>query len=754
MTFKERAASVSATPGCGLSSDSQKVSGVPAFVSRTTFRSPVWFAAAIVSVTLIPIALWGWLAFETRANALAVALADQRRVTEALGEHALKLLEAQAFALDLLAREAGERDCPALRADPRMESFMHRAAQSPQTRQLWILNADGLICMTSDLSRMDARSRSFRGYFIGARDAAPDRFFVDRAINGLVDSLPAFDVAKARMKSGAFNGIVLASVSLTELVQYWRTTIGTLPTQRIGLFRDDGATIARSWQPIVPAPDSATERRLAAIWQTVPDGNEMHRAAIDGRPSLSAWHRLPDWGVVVTSSIDRETILAPWRWSMLTDGVVTMMLSGLLATLTWSLLRAQLVVGALHKSESEFADMNRTLEERVRTEVAAREAAQGDAAHAHRMQALGQLAGGIAHDFNNILQAVQGSAGLIDKRATDPASVKRFAGIVVAAADRGAAITRRLLTFARRGDLRAERIDPAGLLDALRDVLAHTLGSPITVRVEGASGLPAVMADRGQLETVLVNLATNARDAMPDGGMLTLTAAAEEVLVHPAGLKPGQYVRLTVTDTGTGMDRTILERALEPFFTTKPQDKGTGLGLSMAKGFAEQSGGALAIESAPQRGTTVMLWLPVADALTQTAPVRPALAPVAGLARRVLVVDDDDTVRETLAAQLEDLNLEVLVASSGAEAIALLAQQPVDALVTDLSMPDMNGVTTIEKARALYPDLPCFLLTGYAGERAALAAGDAFTLVRKPVSAERLVAKIEAVIEARQRQPV
>ena len=149
-----------------------------------------------------------------------------------------------------------------------------------------------------------------------------------------------------------------------------------------------------------------------------------------------------------------------------------------------------------------------------------------------------------------------------------------------------------------------------------------------------------------------------------------------------------------------------------------------------------------------------MLWLPVADALTQTAPVRPALAPVAGLARRVLVVDDDDTVRETLAAQLEDLNLEVLVASSGAEAIALLAQQPVDALVTDLSMPDMNGVTTIEKARALYPDLPCFLLTGYAGERAALAAGDAFTLVRKPVSAERLVAKIEAVIEARQRQPV
>ena len=154
------------------------------------------------------------------------------------------------------------------------------------------------------------------------------------------------------------------------------------------------------------------------------------------------------------------------------------------------------------------------------------------------------------------------------------------------------------------------------------------------------------MADRGQLETVLVNLATNARDAMPDGGTLTLAAATEEVTaarVHPVGLKPGDYVRLAVTDTGTGMDRTTLERAMEPFFTTKPQDKGTGLGLPMAKGFAEQSGGGLAIESAPGEGTTVTIWLPVADVRTEAAQIQPGLAPVAGLARRVLVVDDEDT---------------------------------------------------------------------------------------------------------------
>jgi PAS domain S-box-containing protein len=233
------------------------------------------------------------------------------------------------------------------------------------------------------------------------------------------------------------------------------------------------------------------------------------------------------------------------------------------------------------RAEAELADMNRKLEERVRAEVAAREAAQASAAHAQRMQALGQLAGGIAHDFNNILHAVQSGAGLIEKRAADPASVRRFAQTVLGAAERGAAVTRRLLAFARHGDLRAERIDPVGMLNGLRDVLSQTLGSPISVRVEAESGLAAGMADRGQLENALVNLATNARDAMPDGGTITLGAAMEEVVaagVHPAGLKPGQYVRLAVTDTGTGMDRTTLDHALEPLFTTKPQDQGTGRG--------------------------------------------------------------------------------------------------------------------------------------------------------------------------------
>jgi CheY-like chemotaxis protein len=286
---------------------------------------------------------------------------------------------------------------------------------------------------------------------------------------------------------------------------------------------------------------------------------------------------------------------------------------------------------------------------------------------------------------------------------------------------------------------------------------ARGFGSPITLRIEGGSGLPSVAADRSKLETALVNLATNAREAMPVGGTLTLTAAADKVTaanVHPAGLKPGRYICLSVTDTGTGMDRKTLEHATEPFFTTKEQDTGTGLGLSMAKGFAEQSGGGLTIRSEPGRGTTVTLWLPVADERTEVAQERPGLAPVEGLARRVLVVEDEELVREMLVASLKDAGFSVLAAATGTEALALLgAGEPLDAMVSDLSMRGMDGLAQIREVHVLRPGLPAVLLTGYAGNAAHLAVSGAvpgaFTLLRKPVSIAKLAATIEMAIAAK-----
>lgn len=383
---------------------------------------------------------------------------------------------------------------------------------------------------------------------------------------------------------------------------------------------------------------------------------------------------------------------------------------------------------------------------------------------AQRMEALGRLAGGVAHDFNNVLQAVLGGAKLIARRPEDTRAVRRLAAMIVEAAGRGASVARRLLAFARRDELRAEAVDARALLDGLREVLAHTLGVAIQVRVEVPPGLPPLLADRGQLETVLVNLGINARDAMAlqGGGRLTLSASPEEVPAgaeHRAGLAPGSYLRLTVIDTGSGMDAETLARATEPFFTTKAKGKGTGLGLAMAKGFAEQSGGALWIDSEPGRGTAVTLWLPRAVGATAAAEppangeAHPA-APSRGGGRRVLLVDDEALVRSTLADALRAQGFEVEEADGGQAALARLGGPgSFDLLVTDLAMPGMDGLELLREVRRRCPGLPALVVTGYAGDADAAAfavalGGGPMMLLRKPIDPDELTDRALALLLA------
>jgi PAS domain S-box-containing protein len=397
---------------------------------------------------------------------------------------------------------------------------------------------------------------------------------------------------------------------------------------------------------------------------------------------------------------------------------------------------------------------NFRLEQRVLEEMAAREAAQQRAAHAERIQALGQIAGGIAHDFNNVLQAVSGGAALIERRPADTERVLRHARMVADAARRGAAITSRLLAFARRGDLRAENLDAGTLLHEMAEVLTHTLGGSVICKVDVVPDLPRLFGDRGQLETVLVNLATNARDAMPSGGTLTMTAEAESVtpgVPHPGGLPPGGYVRIVVTDTGSGMEGAVLARVTEPFFTTKEAGRGTGLGLAMAKGFVEQSGGGLAIESAIGRGTSVILWLPQAAGTLEPAAVEAGGRHDDPDGRHVMLVDDDAIVGDVLAASLEDAGYCVLRADSGPAASARLdAGDRVDIIVSDLTMPGMDGLSLIRWAQTRRPGLPAILLTGYAGDGASLAVGATlsgpFSLLRKPVAGPQLADTISTML--------
>jgi CheY-like chemotaxis protein/nitrogen-specific signal transduction histidine kinase len=382
-----------------------------------------------------------------------------------------------------------------------------------------------------------------------------------------------------------------------------------------------------------------------------------------------------------------------------------------------------------------------------------RERAEARLHQAQKMEALGQLAGGVAHDFNNSAAVVLAGLTLLEKRhgaaltAAGPAVLHLLAGLKDGA-ERGASVARRLLSFARREELRAADIEPAELLGALRDVLANALGPGVRVQVEAPAGLPALRADRARLETTLINLAVNARDAMPDGGTVVLGAATENLpsdRAYDLGLEPGAYVRLWVTDTGVGMDAATLARATEPFFTSKPKERGTGLGLSMADGFAAQSGGALRIESAPGAGTTVTLWLPRVggvDTAEREAPHSGDKPP----RRRALVVDDAAVMRRFLRDCLDHAGWETVEARDTQEALALLQTDgPFELLIADLLMPPgPDGLVLIRAARARQPGLPAILISGSeAPAGAAQAAREGFAVLRKPVSPTELSAFLE-----------
>jgi len=333
-----------------------------------------------------------------------------------------------------------------------------------------------------------------------------------------------------------------------------------------------------------------------------------------------------------------------------------------------------------------------------------------------KMDAIGQLTGGVAHDFNNLLSAIIGSLELVRRRVADDPRVLPLVSNALQAAERGASLTKRMLAFARRQELQAEPTDIRLLVSGMADLLDRSLGASIEIVIRHASAIGPVMVDRNQLEMAVLNLAVNARDAMPNGGLLVLDAHEDALAIdNPLGLAPGRYAVLSVIDRGEGMDEATLQRAIEPFFTTKGVGKGTGLGLSMAHGVAEQLGGRLQLRSKAGEGTTASLWLPVLRQAprviepAQAQAVTPDLAPL-----EILVVDDDALVLMNTAAMLEDRGHRVTSAYSAREALDLLQRRKFDLLVTDQGMPGMSGAELIEQVQREQPGLAIVLATGYA----------------------------------------
>jgi signal transduction histidine kinase len=363
-----------------------------------------------------------------------------------------------------------------------------------------------------------------------------------------------------------------------------------------------------------------------------------------------------------------------------------------------------------------LAEANMQLEQRVEERTREREAALAQVHEMQKMESLGQLTGGLAHDFNNLLMGIIGSLNYMAKQPPSDPKGQHFLNAARESAERGAALTKRLLAFARRQELRPEAVDVQRLAEGMTEMLQRSLGPTIQIETEFDRDLALISVDPNQLELAILNLALNARDAMPDGGRLRIAGQREGTPAGPPSLKGGDYVRMTVTDTGFGMDETTLKRCSEPFFTTKEVGRGTGLGLSTVLGLAVQSGGGMRISSILGQGTTVELWFPVAEGRAQRTRPQAEPAPDNALPRyHVLVVDDEPLVALLTASMLEDLGHESEVVASGMKALNVLrSDQTIDAVITDYAMPDMTGAELAAQIRRLRPEMPVILATGYA----------------------------------------
>ncbi len=421
---------------------------------------------------------------------------------------------------------------------------------------------------------------------------------------------------------------------------------------------------------------------------------------------------------------------------------------GRYAVIALLVMMAALVIAVLGIAQTMLTRANRELEERAAAlgeanaelthQIAERAKAEDQLRQAQKMQALGQLTGGIAHDFNNLLTVIQGSADMLCRPNLKEDRRQRFAEAIVQAAGRAAALTGQLLAFARRQPLQPEVVDVNAMIAGMTELLDRTLGERFAIRTDLSGEQLLVEADRAQLASAVLNIAVNARDAMPEGGTLTIGTQC-------LGEDDRNHVAICVTDTGTGMDEETLARATEPFFTTKIAGKGTGLGLSQVYGFATQSGGDLRIDSVPGTGTRVTILLPRS---ARPAPAAPNTTPADTRSARigaVLLVEDNEDVGEFAEALLRELGHSVTRTRSGAEALEAAAERPFDVVLTDVVMPQMSGLELADALHKLQPDLPIVLTTGYSDEIARSGAGGRPVLL-KPFRLETLARMLDEAL--------
>ncbi len=683
---------------------------------------------AMVGCVLLPLVLLGSGAVTIRRDAQREADEQLARTADILHEQALKVFESTDVLLqNLLEMTRGLSDA-AIRADfPRWHDRLKAiSSRLPNLQSIWIIGPDGRICATDYTATLPALDASSRDYF-AAQTGSDAGLFVGETLQPLLDSgLPFFGVSRRRDgPGGGFAGVVTASLLPSDFENFFRD-IGQAKGLLLTLMRTDGTLLAR-YPPIPKGLHPAAQPPiLKAVAGPLDRGVLTEVSPVDGFERRLAWRRVGPYPVFVMAGLQTAAIRSEWLGTLATHLVF-----GLPATL---LLLAALWV-AMKRTRALFDEAERR--------AAAEEALQ----RGQRLEALGELTGGVAHDFNNLLMIVLGNVDRMRRRPREASDIKAL-DTIVTAVRRGEALTRQLLTFARRRALYPEPLDLARQLADMRGLLSHSLRGDIAMSIEADPAGPFIVkVDPSELELAVVNLAVNARDAMPNGGRLTLrlhrvTLTAE----HDIDNLLGEFIALSVSDTGLGIAPSVLPRVFDPFFTTKEIGKGTGLGLSQVYGFARQSSGTASIDSTPGIGTTVTLYLPACNETPAPRQAPAASATVPGTGLHALLVEDNAEVAAVTRGRLEMLGFDVAVAASGLAALTLLQMQSYAVLVTDILMPGgMSGIDLVRELRARNLQMPAILVSGGSGA-AEQARRQGFTVLQKPYDEQCLREVVTAAL--------
>ena len=703
-------------------------------------RNPIRLVLGIGCLSIVALAaLTAFIILELRQREIASAQRQLAAFDILLAEQTARSIQG----VDLVVNEVADElqiggvvtaaDFDALRGNPQIyQRLRQRVSNIPQLDAITLDSAAGKLIDFSRYLPVPDVDISDRAYFKAIRDDPTRSTIISEPVRNRGDGL--WDIYLAHRITGphgAFIGVVLGAIRVDYFESLYET-VGTTGGISIGLWRQDGMLLAR-----YPRVENAMGRHFPAkarLATMVPGDTTItiDDSDVDGVPRMIASHLLPRDSIVVDVSQTEREVLADWRHEAIVIG-----LSGVVC-----ILAACLLVWALVRQFTAYEGMATAVAGREEA-VRGRQLAEERLLLAQKMEAIGRITSGVAHDFNNLLTSIIANAELLTRGSGgDKATAHRRAGTILQAADRGAALVRQLLAFSRQQVLAPARVDVAGLLSGMTELLESALGAGLHVRLEIDPDLWPAMIDPVQFEHMVLNLAINARDAQAGAGEVVI--AAENFPAgspdRPHDLDDGDYVLVAVIDYGTGMSEEVLRNVFEPFFTTKPLGRGSGLGLSQVYGVARQSGGSVRIRSTLGAGTTVQVFLPWAAAPMAAAVVPARLVEMAG--RVVLLADDDPSVRETVAASLTESGFAVEEAPDGKTVLARLEAGLVpDVLLLDARMPGLDGPTTAARARARLPGLAVVFMTGdaeaVAGER---------WVIQKPFLAQQIVETLQAAL--------